>query len=336
MATSIAIGAVVRSRAASMYDSAGRRGSDPFRGDDEVRVPMVTNQSPPNPHDMIGRDAAGYVIDRMIGEGGMGAVYSAYSPLLGKRAAIKVMLGEYTDNKDVVERFSREAKAAAAIKDLNIIDVYAASRFPQDGRMFIVMPFVEGGSLEALCRQRGPLPIDVTVAIALQVCSGLDAVHAVAIVHRDIKTQNILIAPHHGRQYFVYIVDFGIAKLLDPHLGNREKLTRTHSAVGTVGSMAPEQARGDRDIDARADIYSVGMVLYRMLTGRAPYEDASMYALWEKQANGEPFPRPRSLRADVPPVIDDLIMQCLEVDRGRRPASVPPFTRTSGQVSFFV
>lgn len=314
----------------SLYHRLGRRGADPLRGTNEEdgiahldgACMVVTNQTPPNARDMIGRDAAGYIIDNLIGEGGMGAVYSAYSPLLGKRAAIKVMLAEYTDNHAIVERFSREAKAAAAVKDLNIIDVYAASRFPEDGRMYIVMPYIEGGSLEQLCRDHGQLPLDVTVAIMLQVCSGLDAVHAIAIVHRDIKTQNILIAAHHGRKYCAYIVDFGIVKLLDPHLAGSKRLTATRAVVGTVGSMAPEQARGDADVDARADVYSVGMVLYRMLTGRTPYEGETMYAIWENQAKGAAFPRPRALRPDIPPAIEELILQCLEHDRKLRPSSM--------------
>ena len=249
----------------------------------------------------------------------MGAVYSARCDLLGKRAAVKVMLAEFTQSRDAVERFSREALAAARVSDLNIIDIYAADRFPEDGRMFIVMPLVEGGSLEALCQRMGPLPLDVTAAILMQVASGLDAVHAEAIVHRDIKAQNILVTPRFGRKYFVYIVDFGIAKLLDPHL---EHLTRTKSVVGTAGAMAPEQARGERDIDARADVYSVGVLLYRMLTGRLPYEDQSLFGVIEKQLARAPFPRPRQLRADIPQAWEDAILACLEPDRARRLGSM--------------
>lgn len=282
---------------------------------------MVTNQLPRKPGDMIGRDAAGYTIEKLIGEGGMGAVYSAYSALLGKRAAVKVMLGEYTDNPEVVERFGREAIAVARVQDLNIIDVYAASRFHEDGRMYIVMPFIEGGSLEQMCERSGPLPLDMTAAVMLQVCSGLEAVHSVAIVHRDIKAANILVTQRYGRSHFVYIVDFGIAKLLDPHLAANFR-TQTKAVLGTVGCMAPEQARGDRDVDARADVYSVGMVLYRMLVGRQPYEADSLYALMEKQIQNAPFPRPRKIRPEIPRVIEDLILDCLQPDRANRPSSM--------------
>lgn len=280
---------------------------------------MATNRLPPRHGDLLGRSAAGYVLDAIVGEGGMGAVYSARCELLGKRAAVKVMLAEYTERRDAVERFTREALAAARVSDPNIIDIYAADRFAEDGRLFLVMPYIEGGSLEALCRRTGPLPLDVTAAILMQVASGLDAVHAVAIVHRDIKAENILVTRHFGRKYFVYIADFGVAKLLDPHLAH---LTRTKAIIGTAGAMAPEQARGERDIDARADVYSVGVMLYRMLTGRLPYEDASLYAVMEKQLSRAPFPRPRQLRSEIPPVWEDAILHCLEVDRGKRMGSM--------------
>ena len=287
-------------------------------------VPMVTNQLPPKAGDLMGRRIADFVIDGLIGEGGMGAVYSAYSPLLDMRAAIKVMLSEFTEQRDVVERFFREAKAVARVCDPNVITISAAGRFPEDGRMYIVMPFIEGGSLEALCRRMGPMPLDVAAAIVLQVASGLDAIHEVAIVHRDIKAQNILITSRYRRKFFPIIVDFGIAKLLDPHIAT---FTRTKAIIGTAGSMAPEQARGQRDIDARADIYSLGTVLYRMLTGRPVYEEQTLYALIEAQVKGAPFPRPSELRRDIPPIWDDTIMSALQIDRNRRPRSMRDFAK---------
>lgn len=151
---------------------------------------MVTSRLPPRTGDLMGRRIGGYTIDSVIGEGGMGAVYGASNPDLGKRAAVKVMLEEYTSNRDVVERFFREARAVARVEDPNIIEIWDTNRFEEDGRMYILMPYIEGSSLESLCEKRGPLPLDDTAAIVLQVCSGLDAVHAVAIVHRDIKCQN--------------------------------------------------------------------------------------------------------------------------------------------------
>jgi eukaryotic-like serine/threonine-protein kinase len=227
---------------------------------------VVTTPIPPRPEDIIGRMAGTYRIDRIIGEGGMGTVYGGTCLLAGgKRAAIKVMHAEYTESPEATERFGREAMTAAAVSDLNVLDIYGADRFELDDRMFIIMPFVDGGSLEDLCRRVGPMPVDKMIPIMLQVCSGLDAVHAVGVIHRDVKTQNILVTRKFGREHHVYIVDFGIAKLLATYLAaDRRRLTRTRATLGTPGCMAPEQARGDSDVDARADVYSVGMVMYRM------------------------------------------------------------------------
>ncbi len=277
----------------------------------------VTNRLPPKQGDLIGRSIAGYVIDGLIGEGGMGAVYTAYNQTLDKRAAVKVMLAEYTQDRDLTARFFREAKAVAMVCDPNIIEIYAADRFPEDGRLYILMPFIEGGSLEALCRRIGPLPLDVAAAVILQVASGLDAIHELAIVHRDIKCENILITSRHRRTYFPIIVDFGIAKLRDPHLA-----TRTGVTLGSPGSMAPEQARGAGGVDARADIYSLGAVMYRMLCGRMPYQETDLEALIEKQMRGEPYPRPRELRRDLPASWEHAIMAALAFDPSQRPRSV--------------
>jgi serine/threonine protein kinase len=282
----------------------------------------VTGQRPPRANELIGRDANGYVLDRLIGEGGMGAVYGGYCAFAGQYGAIKVLLDEYTSHSELIERFEREAKATAKTRHPNIVRVLTAGRFREDGRMFIVMDYITGGSLEQLCRVVGPLPIDATVAIVLQVCDALDAVHEVGIVHRDVKTQNILLQEHQGRQYWAYLGDFGIAKLLDNRIAGNNFKTRTQSVIGTPGAMAPEQARGDKDIDARADVYSIGCVLYRMLTGRMPYEEENSYATMEKQARRVAFPRPRELRPEIPRVLEDLVLSCLEFERARRPASM--------------
>ncbi|MBA3462156.1 MAG: protein kinase [Deltaproteobacteria bacterium] len=295
----------------------------------------MTTPLPPRGDEIIGRKAGTYLIDRLIGEGGMGAVYVGTCQLAGgKRAAIKVMHAEYTENREAADRFGREATTAAAVSDLNVLDIYGADRFAEDGRMFIVMPYVEGGSLEDLCRRVGPLPVEKMIPIMLQVCSGLDAVHAVGVIHRDVKTQNILVTRKFGREHHAYVVDFGIAKLLTTYLaGDRNRLTRTRATLGTPGCMAPEQARGDADVDARADVYSVGMVMYRVLLGRMPYDAPTMYAMLEAQAMRTPFPRPRELRPELPRIVDELIMSCLEHERRQRPASMLSVAQILARVS---
>lgn len=283
---------------------------------------VVTNKLPPYQGDLYGRKIAGYVIDTHIGDGGMGSVYGATSRLIeGRRAAVKVMAAQHTDDQDLVARFLREATVAAAIDHPNIIDFWGADTFDEDDRLYILMPLIPGASLEALCRETGRVPIDVAATIILQVASGLDAVHSIAIVHRDIKPSNILISRRRGLRHHVTILDFGIAKLLVPDEAVRGR-TKTHMTLGTVGTMAPEQVGGAKDVDARADIYSVGVVLYRMLTGRPPYEGEDPFEVLKKQLDNAAFPRVRALRPDVPREWEDVIHQMMQLARSERPGSM--------------
>jgi serine/threonine protein kinase len=284
----------------------------------------VTRPPTGAPHDeLIGRRCGGYVIEKLLGEGGMGKVYSATNPRMGKRAAVKVILPEHSRNPLTIIRFLQEAKAAAQIDDPNIVDLLDASEL-EDGRAYLLMPFVEGTSLEELCNHLVLLPLEMAASILFQICGGLDAAHHHGIVHRDIKPQNILVGPRQQRAHFVRIVDFGIAKLLDPHLAGNFK-TQTKMMMGTPGYMAPEQASGERDVDARADVYAVAVVAYRMLTGRRPYMAETLYALIESQASNAPFPRPRELRPDIPAAWDEAIMAALVNKRDKRLATVREF-----------
>lgn len=275
-----------------------------------------------DPSGLIGRCCGGYRITKLLGEGGMGQVYLGVNEHLGKRAAIKVLLPVHSLRLRAESRFLQEARAAAQIDDPNIVDILDACEFA-DGRFYILMPFIEGGSLEELCERMGPLPLEVAAEILLQICGGLDAAHRHGIIHRDIKPQNILVGPRQQRQHFATIVDFGIAKLLD---GSRAGVhTESKALIGTPGYMAPEQARGSRDIDARVDVYAVGTLAYRILTGRTPYLDETLYGLIEKQITNAPFPAPRELRPNVPPLWDQAILQALAIDRNRRLSSVREF-----------
>jgi serine/threonine protein kinase len=270
--------------------------------------------------ELIGRKCGGYVIDALLGEGGMGKVYRATNPRMGKRAAVKVIRPDHSSNPQTVDRFLQEAKAAAQIDDPNIIDLLDANEL-DDGRAYLLLPFVEGISLEELCEQLVVMPLEVAATILFQICSGLDAAHQHGIIHRDIKPHNILVGRRQQREHFVRIVDFGIAKLLDPHLAGQFK-TQTLALMGTPGYMSPEQSAGGRNIDARADVYAVGVVAYRMLTGRRPYMEDSLYALIERQVSDAPFPRPRELRPDLPIEWDEAIMAALANKRDQRLATV--------------
>jgi serine/threonine protein kinase len=270
--------------------------------------------------DLIGKYCGGYVIEAVLGEGGMGKVYLASNVRLGRRAAVKVLRAQHSFRSDIVYRFLQEARAAALIDDPNIIDVFDANELG-DGRAYLLMPYVEGESLEDLCVRKGPMAFDVAATILFQICSGLNAAHQNSIVHRDIKPPNILVGRRQHREHFVRIVDFGIAKLLDPDSARKVE-THSMAVLGTPGYMAPEQARGERKIDSRADVYAVGVVAYRMVTGRLPYTEESLFELIGKHATNAPFPRPISLRPDLPIEWDAAIMAALANQRDDRLPSV--------------
>jgi serine/threonine protein kinase len=270
--------------------------------------------------DLIGKHCGGYVIEALLGEGGMGKVYLANNPRLGKRAAVKVLQSKLSFRSDIVDRFLQEAWAAAHIDDPNIIDVLDANELG-DGRAYLLMPYVEGVSLEDLCERKGLMTLEDAAPILLQICSGLDAAHQHGIIHRDIKPQNILVGKRRHREHFVRIVDFGIAKLLDPDLARKVE-THSMAVMGTLGYMAPEQARGEKKIDSRADVYAVGVVAYRMLTGRRPYMDESLFGLIGNHATNAYFPRLRELRPDLPLEWDEAIMEALANNKAERLTSV--------------
>ncbi|MEO7734840.1 MAG: serine/threonine-protein kinase [Kofleriaceae bacterium] len=316
-----------------LYDAAGRRGSRAARATkphDEAGNPMVTNRLPPRYGDLIGRRVGGYLIEALLGEGGMGAVYYAVNHRIGQKAAIKVIASEFTQNPEIVGRFFREAKAVAAVDDPNIIVIYDCHEFGEDGLTYIIMKFVDGQSLDKLMASTGPMPIDAAVTIALQIASGLDAAHERGIVHCDIKPQNLLISRRWRRRFFLTIVDFGIAKLRDPYMAASFQ-TKAATVLGTLNYMAPEQARANREIvDARADVFSLGVVLYEMLTGRRPYNEDSVYGLVDKQKENS-FPRPRELRPDIPQIIDETILWALQFKREKRLGTMREFGQRVAQ-----
>lgn len=278
----------------------------------------TTKKQPKQPGDL--QDGVLHVpltFTRLIGAGGMGEVWEATSDdLPGHSFAIKVIASAHVQNADVIARFFGEARAASAIDDPNIVMIHGTGR-TDDGRPALVMPYIEGRSLDDLCEERGPLPVDLVAKILLQMASALRAAHSHQIVHRDIKLQNVMITNRWGREWFVVLVDFGIAKFHDAELA-REIHTNTKQYVGTPGYSAPEQILGKK-VDDKADMYSLGVLAYRMLCGRAPYVADNTMELMNQQLNGAEFPRPADLRPDIPPAWNDAILHCLDHDRARRP-----------------
>jgi serine/threonine-protein kinase len=255
-----------------------------------------------------------YRVERLLGRGGMGAVYAARQPEIDARVAIKVLAAELSRDPRLLQRFVDEARAVNKIRHPNIIDIFSFGRLP-DGRHHFVMEYLEGETLAARLA-RGPLPPTEARRLLLQICEALEAAHAERIVHRDLKPDNLWIAtPRHGAPY-AKVLDFGIAKLLDER--DASLATQTGVAMGTAYYMAPEQCRGEA-VDHRADVYSMGVILYEMWTGRLPFEGPSFVAVVAQHITATP-PAPSSIRP-VPARLERLILRCLEKDPAARPAS---------------
>ena len=247
---------------------------------------------------LIGQQFGPYKITEKLGEGGMAVVYKGYQQSLNRYVAIKVLRQELAQDEEFVARFRREALAVADLDHPNILHVYDAG-FVQ-GLYYIVMAYVDGGSLRDLVGQ-GPLEPDYALSIAAQMADALHHAHQRGIVHRDVKPNNILLS-RDGRPL---LSDFGIAKALHESSG----LTRTGMSIGTPEYMAPEQIQGQK-VDARTDIYALGIVLYEMLVGWAPFSSTTPVAALYKQVN-EPPPPLRQANINVPAWLEGVVNRAL-------------------------
>jgi serine/threonine-protein kinase len=265
-----------------------------------------------------GQEVGEYRIESVLGQGGFGTVYAAVHPLIGKRVAIKVLARKYSADPDVVSRFVAEARAVNQIRHRNIIDIFAFGQLT-DGRHYYVMEYLEGMPLDLYLKERGPLPLDEALPILRAIARALDAAHAKGIAHRDLKPENIFLAHDTDGEMFPKLLDFGIAKLLAPDDNARHR-TGTGVPLGTPYYMSPEQCRG-RDVDHRTDIYSFGIVCYRVLTGTFPFEAPDYLELLFKQINEEP-PPPSSRNRQLPKTVDAAIALMMQKDPANRPASV--------------
>jgi serine/threonine protein kinase len=254
-----------------------------------------------------------YVIIRHLSTGGMGAVYEVEHAPLGKRLAAKVLLPELARRPRLLERFRREARAASATGHENIVEVTDLGQTPQRAP-FLVMELLQGRTLGAELK-KGPISPERAVHVARQILSALAAAHSHGIVHRDLKPENIFLIKRGSDNDFVKVLDFGIAKMLD-EVDDRE-LTQAGQVVGTPTYMAPEQAKGDKTIDGRADLYAVGAMLYRMVTGHRPFQGDSFNALLFAIAQGNPV-RPRQHNPAISPLLESVIGKAMAVDRSHR------------------
>jgi serine/threonine protein kinase len=261
---------------------------------------------------VLGRTVGSYRIVEELGEGGMGEVYRAVHTTLGRKAAVKLLLEELSHNKEVVTRFFNEAKAATAIDHPGIVSVFDFG-YAEDGRAFIIMEFLEGESLGARRRRGGPMPLDEVLTLGRQVAGALGAAHRQGIVHRDLKPDNIMIVldPDVLGGQRAKILDFGIAKLLDQDRDKGPGLeTKSGSIIGTPAYMSPEQCRGAGKIDARADIYALGCVLYALICGEPPFDGEGAGELIAAHIS-QPPPTPRSWVKDLPQAVEDVLLRLL-------------------------
>jgi serine/threonine-protein kinase len=216
-----------------------------------------------------------YRIDRLVGKGGMGQVFEGFHLLIGRRVAIKILLPEVAASEAGNARFAAEARAAASINNPHILDVLDAGSLP-DGSRFMVSEFLDGEPLEARLA-RGPLTVQETAVITLQLLDGLAAAHRAGITHRDLKPDNIFLSCKAGRRDFVKIIDFGISKFA-PSAEEAMRMTTTGVVLGTPQYFSPEQARGER-VDPRSDLYSAGAIMYRCIAGHVPFAADTVQAL---------------------------------------------------------
>ncbi|MBN1770979.1 MAG: serine/threonine protein kinase, partial [Deltaproteobacteria bacterium] len=249
-----------------------------------------------------------YRIVRLIGEGGMGAVYEAEHTLIGRQLAIKLLHPEYANQADIVQRFTREARAATAIRHANIIEVTDMGVTPT-GQPFLVMELLEGTSLRRLVEPGKTMAQARLLDVMQQVLDALHAAHDRGIVHRDLKPDNIFLIRHAGRDDFVKVLDFGISKFLGP-FGGVSSNTRTGSVLGTPQYMSPEQAMGRKDIDHRADLWAVGVMLYEASTGRPPYAGDNYNEVLAGILMNTP-PPPRMVYPGVSPALEQVIVKAL-------------------------
>ena len=274
----------------------------------------MSNSDPPVPQGLV---AGKYRLTRLLGRGGMGAVWEGTHTSLGTRVAVKFIDAEYAESPEARSRFENEARAAAKLRSKHVVEVYDHG-VSDDGRPFIVMEYLQGEPLDKRLDRVGRLPAKETAQIMLQVCRALTKAHAAGVVHRDLKPENVfLVWDDEEGTDVVKVVDFGIAKFTDASLGASSSSTRTGSVLGTPHYMSPEQARGLRSVDYRSDLWSVAVIAYRCIVGQLPFDGEAVGDLLVKLCTA-PIPVPSLFAPDIPPSFDSWLAKALNRDPAQR------------------
>lgn len=264
-----------------------------------------------------------YVIARLVGRGGMGAVYEATHTDLKKRVAIKTLHSRVSAAPDVRARFRREGESAARIRHPNVCDIYDVGE--EKGTPYLVMEFLEGNDLGRHLKRQGRLAPREMADLMLPVVCALDVAHSAGVVHRDLKPSNVFLAEGTHGERTPKLVDFGISKIVDDQ--GLDGLTATGAVLGTPYYMSPEQAHGGSEVDPRSDQYSLGVILYQCATGERPFRADSMYQILHKIVEGD-FVSPSVVAPDIPPSLEASILRAMARDPNHRHETVLDFGRT--------
>ena len=280
-----------------------------------VDTPYPEDQSGPledwNVDQFIGKVLANrYKVSRRIGVGGFGAVFEAEDTKIGKRVAVKVLARELVSDSAMLTRFRKEAEASSKVGHENIIDITDFDR-TVNGYYFLVMEYLEGTDLGSIIRTGERLPVSRILGVMIQVARALYAAHNKGIVHRDLKPGNIFLIDRAGSPDFVKVLDFGISKFMELD-EESSRLTKTGQIIGTPLYMSPEQALGEEDLDHRVDVYSLGVIMYELLTGQPPFTAVNYLGIIAQHASDPPKP-PRKVRPDldIPPQVETIILKCM-------------------------
>ncbi len=273
--------------------------------------------SPVNKGDVL---AQKYRVEQILGQGGMGVVVAATHLQLGQKVALKFMLPAATEVPGAAERFLREARAAVRLRSENVARVIDVGTL-DSGSPYMVMEFLEGKDLGEVLQERGPLPYAEAVDYVIQACSAMADAHEQGVVHRDLKPENLFLARRPDGRPIIKVLDFGISKLLSSEGPSELSATKTGIAMGSPAYMAPEQMRSAKDADSRADIWSLGAMLYHLVTGHLPFSAETFTEMMAKVLTEEHIDI-RTVSPNIPPPIAHAVAGCLQRDRERRIQSV--------------